>query len=127
MAVRTKSNSEDGNRKYKAQKHSPRQEKEWAKKLGGTTTPRSGAGKIKGDVRVKGVMRLENKCTSNKSFSVTYEMCQKIEDAALLNNGEVPSIQVDFLDESGKVKYQVAVVPVYVLEMLVNYHAEKTD
>lgn len=111
------------NRKYIAQKHSPMQEKAWAKLLGGRVTPGSGNQNTKGDVRVKGVMRLEMKCTEKKSFSITREMAEKIEQAGLAND-EIPAMEIEFLSPTGKVLNRVAVVPVYVLEMLIGASGE---
>lgn len=97
---------------------SKKQEKEVAKRFKGSVTPGSGNGKHhKGDVRVKGVIRIECKTTKNKSFSVTREMISKIEDAALPNN-EIPAIIIEFIDEDGKPQAEVAVLPTYAIEQL---------
>ena len=104
-------------RKYVAQERSPKQEKELAKKLGGRVPRGSGSGNEKGDVRVKGIARIEAKTTEKKSFSVTQKMLDKIEDAAL-PNGEVPAFVVEFIDSKGNPKRSVAVVPMWVLESL---------
>lgn len=95
----------------------PRQEKQLAQRLGARTVKGSGVGAEKGDVRLKGVLRIEAKCTKNKSFSVTREMVEKIENAAL-GAGEVPAIVIEFLDEKGNPVHELAVVPTYVLEMV---------
>jgi hypothetical protein len=70
------------------------QEKETAKRTGGEQTPRSGAGLVKGDVRAKGVLRVENKTTKYASFSVTTLHIDKLLDSV---NGtdEVPFMQVE--------------------------------
>lgn len=95
-----------------------KQEREIADRFGGKITPGSGNGKShKGDVRVKGVTRIECKTTKHKSFSVTRDMIEKIEDAAL-PHGEAPIIVVEFIDEMGKPEKEVAVVPMYVLNDL---------
>lgn len=88
------------------------QEKQRAKELGGYATRGSGAGREKGDVRKKGVLRLECKTTSAKSFRVTQEMIDKIEEAALTHD-EVPAIEVEFLNESGKPYRSVTIIPTY--------------
>jgi Holliday junction resolvase len=67
--------------------------------------------------RQERVLRLECKCTKNKSFSVTREMVEKIENAAL-GAGEVPAILIEFLGPDGKPLHEVAVVPRYVLDSL---------
>ena len=94
-----------------------KQEAELAGRTGGNVVKMSGAGIEKGDTRRRGYHRLEAKTTSKKSFSITLDMVRKIE-AAALNAGEVPGIEVEFLDARGKRSMAVAVVPTYVLEML---------
>ena len=93
------------------------QEQELAERVGGRKTLASGALDVKGDVRKKRVVRIEAKTTSNKSFSVTLEMVKKIEDAAF-SADELPVVVVEFIDKQGKPKSSVAVVPMYVLEMI---------
>lgn len=88
-----------------------------ALRVGGKVTPGSGNGSIKGDVRVRGVVRIEAKTTKHKSFSVTLDMIAKIEEAALPSN-EVPVLVVEFLDEHGRPIKEVAVVPTYILDEL---------
>lgn len=72
---------------------------------------------MKGDVRVKGFARIECKTTKNRSFSVTMEMIDKIEAAALASN-EVPIIVVEFNDGMGRKLKEVAVIPTYMLDRL---------
>ena len=104
---------------YAAQSHARKQEKRVAERLGGRTVPGSGSGAVKGDVRLTGVLRLENKCTTKDAFRITRSMLEKIENAAL-QTGEVPAIQVEFIDEeSRRILHTVAVVPEYVLDWLV--------
>jgi hypothetical protein len=71
----------------------------------------------KGDVRIPNVMRIEAKTTKHKSFSVTMEMIEKIEDAALPAT-EIPAIVIEFHDGTGRKLKEVAVVPVYALELV---------
>ena len=81
----------------------PKQERELAGKLGGKTTPGSGSKAVKGDVRIKGLARVEAKCTRRKSFSLTLDTIEKIEDgAASCAEGEIPVIHVEFLDAQGR-------------------------
>lgn len=96
-------------------RRAPKQEKSLAKRIGGARTPASGAREVKGDVRVKNLLRLEAKTTKNKSFSVTLDMVQKIEQAAI-HSGELPAIAIEFTDGFGRVLGEVAVVPIYVLD-----------
>lgn len=90
------------------------QEREVAKRL----VPRSGAGDVKGDVRVRNVIRIECKTTKNASFSVTLDMVRKIEDAAVAA-GEMPAIIVEFNDGNGNKLHELAVVPVYAINELI--------
>ncbi len=99
-------------------RRSRKQENSLAKTLGGRVTAGSGNKDIKGDVRVKGVVRLEAKTTKNNSFSVTRDIINKIETAAV-NAGEMPVIVVEFHDGFGKSLQSVAIVPMYALESLI--------
>lgn len=101
--------------------NAPKQEKRLAIQLGGKLTTGSGNKDEKGDVRIKGVARIEAKCTTRGSFSVTKDMLRKIEDAAV-SSGELPIIAIDFLDENGKVTGSVAVMPQYALATLLEQH-----
>lgn len=92
-----------------------KQEKQLAIRVGGRTTAASGSKAEKGDVRKKRVLRLEAKTTKNKSFSVTLEMIQKIEDAALQSD-ELPIILVEFNNGMGKKLKEVVICPSYVLD-----------
>lgn len=96
---------------------SPQQEKEVAVRIGGQRTIASGALDTKGDVRKRGVCRIETKTTGKQSFSVTLEMVRKIEEAALPTN-ELPALVIEFLDGKGKPIAELCVVPKYVLEMI---------
>ena len=101
---------------HPAYRRAKAQEKETASRLGGKQTLASGSKAEKGDVRVSGVLRLECKCTSRKSYSLKREDLRKIANAA--TGGEVPALEIEFLGEDGKVEMAVAVVPRYVLEQL---------
>lgn len=105
-----------GNSSYR---RSRKQEKELATRLGGKKTLASGSKSEKGDVRVRGVLRIEAKTTKHKSFSVTIDMVRQIEDAALCSD-ELPCIVIEFNDGAGKKVKEIAVVPTYVLDELVN-------
>lgn len=108
-------------RKSPAHARSPHQEKRIAKTLGGKVTKASGAGAFeKGDVRVKGVARIEAKTTDAKSFRVTEEMIDKIEDAAV-QAGEVPVMVIDICGGNRS----LCVMPTWALEDLINGLAEK--
>ena len=80
----------------------PKQERELALRLGGKTTPGSGSKAVKGDVRIKGFARVEAKCTRRKSFSLSLDIIEKIEDgAASCAEGEIPVMHIEFLDPMG--------------------------
>lgn len=108
-------NGEAGN--TRSHKRSKQQEKALASRVGGRVTPGSGNGSVKGDVRKKGVVRIEAKTTKAKSFSVTLDMIRKIEDAALPSD-EMPVLVVEFIDEDGRPIKEVAIVPTYILDSL---------
>lgn len=97
---------------------SPKQESELAIRFNGTLVPGSGSGHQKGDVKgCNGVIRIEAKTTKNKSFSVTREMINKIEDAALCNT-EIPAMVIEFINEQGVPEMEIAIVPTYVLHFI---------
>ena len=108
-----------GGEKSVAARRSPKQESDLAKRIGGRVVRGSGRGNEKGDVRVKGVLRIEAKTTSKGSFRVTKEMAEKIEMQAM-SSGECPAIVVEFLGKDGKPEHELAVVPVWVLDAIVN-------
>jgi hypothetical protein len=86
------------------------QEIDAANEYGGYTTSKSGAGNIKGDVRIKGKYRIECKCTKNKSYSLNYEYLEKFIEQAI-SLGEDPILQVHFIDELGIKKRGFIVIP----------------
>lgn len=102
-------------RDHVARTRSAKQEKERAKKVSGYVTAGSGNKREKGDVRKRGVMRIECKTTTKASFSVTQDMLNKIYDAALPCN-EVPVIEIEFINDQGKILRSVAVVPTYIIQ-----------
>jgi len=96
-------------------RYSKVQEKRLAIRVNGRGVHRSGAGDEKGDVRVRGVLRIEAKTTKNKSFSVTREMIEKIEMAAA-TTGELPFLVIEFIDDTGRSLKEVAVCPTWVID-----------
>lgn len=103
-----------------AYQRSRHQEAAVAKRIGGTTTPASGARDVKGDVQLKRVVRIECKTTAAKSFSVTREMLHKI-DGAALSSGEVPAMAIEFVNKSGKPIGSVVIMPEWALDLIANY------
>jgi hypothetical protein len=98
-------------------KHAPRQEKILAKRVGGSVTPGSGNQEVKGDVRVRAVMRLECKCTEAGSFTVTRKMLDSIASAAE-TAGEMPVIQIEFLATRHHPGGRLVVCPDYVVDAI---------
>jgi len=96
---------------------SPRQEKELAERLGGKRTPGSGNKDMKGDVRVKGITRIETKTTTKKSYSLTLLDVCKIETAGL-SAGEVPAMVIEFLNDKGKPLHSLCVIPSWAIDLL---------
>lgn len=94
-----------------------RQEKEVAEMIGGRQTARSGAGDEKGDARRQGVITVEAKSTANKSFSVTLELLEKLENAAC-NRGEMPVLHIRFVDSAGRTIKDAVVMPGYALSLV---------
>lgn len=82
----------------RASTHSVYQEQRVANILKGYATPASGAGSQKGDVRIKGLFRVECKATTRGEYLATLAVLDKIKQEAL-SFGEVPVLQIDFLDE----------------------------
>ena len=99
-------------------RRAPKQEREIAKSLGGRLVPASGAGATKGDVRIKGVVRIEAKTTKNKSYALTVETVDKIEMAATGVN-EMPVLIIEFNDGNGRKIKELAVMPIYALHTLI--------
>lgn len=98
-------------------KRAKKQEREVAKRTLGKLTPASGALAVKGDVRVKNVVRIECKTTKHKSFSVSLDMLDRLEEAATLA-GEMPVLVVEFNDGAGRKLGELVICPGYVLDSL---------
>ncbi len=96
-----------------------KQEKELSVRMSARTTSASGSRDEKGDVRLKGVVRIEAKTTKNKSFSVTTDMIDKIECAAT-QSGEMPVLIIEFNDGFGRKLKECAVLPMYALQTLID-------
>ena len=104
----------------KAYRASPKLEKNLAKRTKGYRTAGSGNKKEKGDVRVRGIARIEHKATQHASFRVTKEMLDKIENAGR-GCDEIPILVVDFLNERGETEQrEIAVLPFKDLLDLIN-------
>lgn len=104
----------------------PVMEKELAVRFGGRLVRGSGSGSEKGDVRVEKLIRIEAKATKHGSFSITRNMVEKIENAAL-PSGEVPVIIVEFLDDAGKVLHELAVLPTWAVQQTITRKDEPAE
>lgn len=89
------------------------QERETAERIGGRVTKASGASYEKADVRLKGFVRIESKCTKNASYSVSEATIEKLE-AACFGAGEVPILHV----ELGLGRTKFVVLPDYALDLI---------
>lgn len=94
-----------------------KQEAKTAERIGGRLTARSGAGDEKGDARRQGVVTVECKSTAAKSFSITMDMIEKLENAACLR-GELPVFHIQFVDAVGNTVKSVCVIPDYALDLV---------
>ena len=101
------------------QRRSPKAEKELAVRVGGKVTPGSGNKAQKGDVRVRGIARIEHKTTTLQTFALSREIVRKITEAGA-STDEIPAIIVEFLDTAGKPVYSIACIPVHILESLID-------
>lgn len=110
---------EQKGKQSKAYHASPKLEKKLATKVGGYRTAGSGNKREKGDVRKRGVTRLEHKATQAASFRVTTEMLEKLELAAR-GCDEIPIMVIDFLDDRGRsFQKEIAILPLSdLLELL---------
>lgn len=91
------------------------QESAQAKRIGGKVTTGSGNKYEKGDVRLKGIARVEAKTTKNSSYSVSKDTIRKLEEACF-GAGEIPILHVEL--ELGNCKF--VVMPDYALDMVLD-------
>jgi hypothetical protein len=103
-------------------KRSPIQEKLTADRIKGTLTRGSGNQQEKGDVRVRGVARVENKTTKHASFSITVEHLEKL-DKAVLGTKEIHFMQVEIL---GGVRSFVVIPDIYLEDVIEALRSYKT-
>lgn len=88
----------EGRRRAKSVK---KQEQRVARDHGGSRVPFSGAGLDKGDGRVRGKYRIENKQTAGKGYRLSVDTWDKLRVAAL-SAGEMPVLQVTLTDKLGR-------------------------
>lgn len=92
-----------------AREYSYKQEQTFAKEVGARATGGSGRFDTKGDSRLKGVARFDNKATQKASYSIKLQDLKKLEQQCFLT-GEEAIFQVDFLSESCKVKGSYVII-----------------
>lgn len=102
------------------QKRSRAQEKQAAKRIGGSVQPGSGAGRAKGDVRRPWHSRVECKFTRAKSFSLKLSELEKIEKEAV--PPELPIFEIEFQGVTPHKRY--AVIPGWLLDQLLSLEEE---
>jgi hypothetical protein len=96
---------------------SSRQESFNARSVGGRLTANSGAGKDKGDVKVRGLLREEDKTTEKESFILKRSDLRKI--AAAAQGDEIPIMRIAFEDN---LREQYVVLPGdWFNQLLTNY------
>lgn len=103
------------------QRRSQAQEKRAAKRVGGRVTPASGAGVVKGDVEVRGKLRMECKFTRSSSYVLKRDLLEKIEKEALA--GEQPAFEIEFQDVQPHKRY--VVLPGWLYDHYVNLAGDK--
>jgi len=89
-------------------RRSVRTEVRVARQHGGQRTPRSGAGHIKGDCRVKGKYRIECKETDKLSYRIHIEEWLRFVHEAM-KAGEVPVLHITLTDKRGR-KHELAML-----------------
>lgn len=122
--MRKKLEKPTSNRKFVAQDYSLVQEENTAKKFNGYKTTGSGNKGMTGDVRIASVARIENKSTTKKSYSIKLDLIKKLENN-VIGYDEIPFVQVDFIDEEKNLLGQVAVIPMKLMEMLIDVKTEE--
>lgn len=94
------------NARHTTRGRSARQEKRTARTYGGRQTANSGALYDKGDVKVDGILRVEDKTTSFASFTLKHADLRKVARAAV--GDEIPVLKISFHDD---LRQQYVVVP----------------
>ena len=95
-----------GTYKHSTRRRSDRQEHSNAREVGGRVTANSGAGRDKGDVKVPGLLREEDKTTTKVSYVLKLDDLRKV--AAAARGDEIPIMRIAFEDDLNQ---QYVVVP----------------
>lgn len=92
--------------KRSTRRRSDRQERHNARGVGGRVTANSGAGRDKGDVKVPGLLREEDKTTGKTSYVLKLDELRKV--AAAARGDEIPIMRIAFEDDLDQ---QFVVIP----------------
>ena len=95
-----------GTYKYSTRRRSDRQEGHNARRVEGRVTVNSGAGRDKGDVKVSGLLREEDKTTEKASYVLKLADLRKV--AAAARGDEIPIMRIAFEDD---LRQQYVVLP----------------
>jgi len=101
---------------------SDRQERFNARSVGGRVTANSGAGRDKGDVKVRGLLREEDKTTGKTSYVLKRADLRKI--AAAAQGDEIPVMSIAFEDNLNE---QFVVVPRGWFEQLLRSYQKEIE
>jgi hypothetical protein len=97
------------------------QEKDLKEKLQACLVRGSGSGKDKMDVKIPKLLRVECKNTLKKSYSIKLDDMQKMYNS--VKDGEVPFMQIDFIDKESRTLGRFIVTGYEVLERYVEDNA----
>ena len=100
-------------------RRSDRQEGHNARRVGGCVTANSGAGRDKGDVKVRGLLREEDKTTQKASYVLKLDDLRKVSAAA--QGDEIPIMRIAFEDD---LRQQYVVVSGDWFQLLLTYYRE---
>lgn len=100
-------------------KRSNRQEGHNARDVGGRVTANSGAGRDKGDVKLPGLLREEDKTTRGRSYVLKLDDLRKVAAAAV--GDEIPTMCISFEDDLSQ---QYVVLPRAWFQQLFNLYRE---
>ena len=84
----------------------------------------SGNQRVKGDCRLRKIVRLECKTTKQKSYALTRDLVQRIERSAVAGD-ETPAFEIEFCDEQGNKEMSLLVMPSWALEEFIQLRTEQ--
>lgn len=98
---------------------SSRQERHNARAVGGYLTANSGAGHDKGDIKVRGLLREEDKTTTKRSYVLRLDDLVRVSAAAV--GDEIPILRISFEDNLAQ---QYVVMPSEWFQQLLEHFRE---